>query len=172
MSLAREEHLEDFKTVGILRRFAAMVYDGILLFAVLFFAALIVVLPFEITHEHDLYFVFVIYIYIVAFLFLAWPWTRAGQTLGMKAWHIQLLENDGNLLSWNSALRRFISILVFWIPAAIIYYLSPHHFQKYSLLTLIPLVTDYLSCMIDRDKRALHDIMSRTRLTIRNKNTT
>lgn len=146
-----------------------MVYDGILLFAVLFFAALFIVLPFEITYEHSLYSVFVVYIYVITFLFLAWSWTRTGQTLGMKTWHIQLLGNDGNLIDWKSALSRFISILVFWTPAAITYYLSPQHFQKYSWLTLTPLVIDYFPCLIDRDKRALHDIMSGTRLTMKNK---
>ncbi len=164
-----KERLKDSISVGFLRRFAAILYDAILLFSVLFFTSLAIVLPFEITYEHSLYYVFIIYIYIISFLFFALSWTRTGQTLGMKTWRIQLLGNNGNLVNWKQALSRYISVLVFWAPAAIMYYLSPQFFHKFYWLTLIPIIVDYLSCLIDPDKRALHDIMSGTRLTIKNK---
>ena len=169
MSNDRSEKPE---AVGLFRRLAAIVYDGMLLFAVLFFAALAIMLPFNITHEHSLYSVFIFYIYVVSFLFLGWSWTRSGQTLGMKTWRIHLHRNDGKLVSWKQALSRFVSVLIFWAPAAITYYLSPQYFQEYSWLTLIPVVIDYLWCLFDPEKRALHDIISGTRLTTFNESAT
>lgn len=163
----RNDRLENSQAAGLLRRLAAMLYDGILLFAVLFFAALVIILPFNITYEHSLYSVFILYIYAISFLFLGWSWTRTGQTLGMKTWRLYLHGSEGNLISWKQALNRFASVLAFWVPAVTTYYLSPQFFQKYSWLTLIPVAIDYLSCLIDSEKRALHDIISGTRLTMK-----
>ncbi|HSG02611.1 MAG TPA: RDD family protein [Marinobacterium sp.] len=41
------------------------------------------------------------------FLFFAVCWTRAGQTLGMLAWHLRVQNHDGTKLRWTQALIRF-----------------------------------------------------------------
>ena len=155
------------RPVGFLRRLGALLYDGLLLFAILLFASLIVVVPFNITYGHPLYPVYVIYIYTIAFLFFGWFWTHSGQTLGMKTWRIYVSGNDGNVLEWKQAISRFLAALIFWIPAAAGYFLSRDYFKEYGLLTLLPIAADYLWCLIDKDQRALHDIISHTRLVKR-----
>lgn len=41
------------------------------------------------------------------FLFFAVCWTKAGQTLGMLAWHLRVQNHDGTKVSWTQALIRF-----------------------------------------------------------------
>ena len=52
-----------------------------------------------------------IYILLVLFLFFGWFWTHRGQTLGMRAWRIKVISNDGKDLTWNLALKRYLLAL-------------------------------------------------------------
>lgn len=164
----KQNSSEKLQHVGIFRRFAAIFYDGFLLIAVLFFASLIIIIPLGITFEHPLYSVYVAYIYAVAFIYFGWFWTHNGQTLGMKTWSIQVRQVNGELISWKQALLRYSSALLFWIPAAAGGFLFPNYFQKYLALSLVPIAADYITCLFDPEQRALHDIISRTRLVLAN----
>ncbi|MGD8784571.1 MAG: RDD family protein, partial [Thioalkalispiraceae bacterium] len=99
---------------SLLRRLAALVYDGLLLFAVTMVAGFLIT-PFlgEInienqgTNETIFNPLMLAYYLIVYYLFFTWFWTHGGQTLGMRAWHTRLLTSDGKLVNWKQALFRF-----------------------------------------------------------------
>lgn len=152
------------KAVGLPRRMAALLYDGLLLFGVLFVASLAIMLPFDVTYGSPLYPLYILYIYVVAFLYLGWFWTHAGQTLGMKTWHIRVQARDGGPPSWRAAALRFLSALLFWLPAAGLYLGSEGRSGLFSMLGLLPLLLDYLWCFRNPQRMALHDLMSGTRL--------
>ncbi|RKZ42415.1 MAG: RDD family protein [Gammaproteobacteria bacterium] len=95
--------LEELYCVGLLRRFMAIFYDSLLLFAVLFVAAALV---YPLTHG-QISLAFRIYLLIIWFLYFALPWLKGGQTLGMKVWRIQLQSVNGKALNWRQALIRF-----------------------------------------------------------------
>ncbi len=152
------------KAVGLPRRMAAFLYDGLLLFGVLFIASLIIMIPFDITYGGPLYPLYILYVYTVTFLYLGWFWTHTGQTLGMKTWHIRVQTLHGDPLSWPAAALRFTSALLFWLPAAGIYLCSQGHSGLLSAVGLLPLVLDYLWCLRDPNRLALHDRLSGTRL--------
>lgn len=96
-------------------RLLSMVYDSLLLMAVLF-VAMMVFLPiasaagYESGHP-----VFSIYFLLVCFLFYGGFWTHGGQTLGMKTWKIQLVHEDNKGISWGQAFLRYITALPTWI---------------------------------------------------------
>jgi uncharacterized RDD family membrane protein YckC len=46
-------------------------------------------------------------------------WTRSGQTLGMRAWHLRAVTDDGRRLGLKSALLRFVLGILAWAPAAL-----------------------------------------------------
>ena len=103
------------KYAGLLRRIAAMAYDGLLLVALLIFATAPVTLftggeatrsgnPFVST-----------WLFMVSFLFFAWFWTHGGQTLGMRAWKIRLQQADGQAVDLWQALLRFMTGLPAWV---------------------------------------------------------
>ena len=57
-----------------------------------------------------------VYLILVCFLFFGWFWTHGGQTLGMRAWRLQLRRIDGQNLAWSTALVRFAGALLSWLP--------------------------------------------------------
>lgn len=128
--------------VGLIRRLAAIVYDALLLFAVLFLASVPVTVPLEITVDHPLYPLYVIYIYAVGFGFFGWFWTHGGQTLGMKTWGIAVEDFEGDTLSWGQAFRRYLAAIVSWLPLGL----------------------GFLWSLLHPERLAWHDLWSRTRL--------
>lgn len=164
--LVNPHPIESRQPVGLLRRFGAIVYDGLLLFAVLFFASLVVVIPFGITYEHPLYPLYILYIYAAALVFLGWFWTQRGQTLGMKTWGIQVEQTNGQWINWKQAITRYLSALLFYIPAAAAYWLFPPHWHHFLWVGLLPIAADYSTCFFNHDKHALHDMISQTHLVL------
>lgn len=94
---------------GLARRFAAMLYDGLLLIALWMIAAALVVIPagHEIAPGSA---IFQLYLLIVAWAYLAICWRRGGQTLGMKAWRVHLTANQ-QPVSWGMTMVRFVVAL-------------------------------------------------------------
>lgn len=105
---------EPGKKVGLLRRLCAMLYDSLLLCAVLYFATAIL-LPFTggeaIAPQTPWY---TLYLVVVSFLYFGGFWTRGGQTLGMRAWRMRLAAQAGGAVSWHQALARFLGAIVSW----------------------------------------------------------
>lgn len=130
------------KPVGLLKRLVIMFYDAILLITVLFFAAIIVSVPLNITLDHPLFPLFIIYIYSVGFLFLGWCWTHGGQTLGLKTWKIKLISDSGNEVNWKEALIRYLASLLCWLSCGI----------------------GFLWCYTNKERLAWNDLLSKTRL--------
>jgi uncharacterized RDD family membrane protein YckC len=97
------------------RRLLSMIYDGLLLAAVLFIAMAIFIPIAEsagIERGHPL---FKVYFLLVCFLFYAGFWTHGGQTLGMKTWKIKLVHENGQPISWGQALLRYMTALPAWL---------------------------------------------------------
>ena len=93
-----------------------MLYDGCLLAGVMIVAA--IPLPFFQSAADGSIWVrtlIQIYLVLVCFLFFGWFWTHGGQTLGMRAWRLQLRRIDGQNLAWSTAVVRFASALLSWL---------------------------------------------------------
>ncbi len=56
----------------------------------------------------------------IAMVFNGWFWTHGGQTLGMRAWRLQIRkETDGGPIGWGRAAWRFAIALPAWSIAGI-----------------------------------------------------
>jgi uncharacterized RDD family membrane protein YckC len=99
---------------GFLRRLTVILYDLLLLLAVLFVATALL-LPLNAGKAFTAQqFFFPLYLLLVSFLFYAWFWTHGGQTLGLRAWKIRVLTLDRKPISWKQALLRFMAAIVSW----------------------------------------------------------
>ena len=99
---------------SVLRRLSAIIYDSLLLAAVLMFAmALLTAFTGDKTGQSHNPFINS-YLISVIFLFYAWFWTHGGQTLGMRAWKIRLEQEDGKPITWWHALLRFLTAIPSW----------------------------------------------------------
>ena len=72
------------------------------------------------------------------------PWRRGGQTLGMASWRLRVERHDGSLLLWRDVIVRIAA----------------------GLLSLLPAGLGWLWILVDREKRAWHDRLSRTRVVV------
>ena len=77
-------------------------------------------------------------------LFFAWFWMHGGQTLGMRAWRLQLVRADGGAVRWPQTLWRFAG----------------------AVLSAAAFGLGYLWMLIDRDRLTWHDRLSQTRLVL------
>jgi len=101
-------HNSDNTNAPIWRRVAAFLYDLLLLTAIFFIVTTIVVIVFnDGEHTHSpFYFVF---LYMIGMLFFTWCWRRGGQTLGMQAWRIVLVNNDTGPITRTQCLKRYLA---------------------------------------------------------------
>ena len=129
---------------GLLRRLAALVYDALLLFTVLFAATVPVLLLTggrAISPNNPAY---TIYLLAVSYIYVGWCWTRSGQTLGMRAWRMRVRTGRGEPLGWRRSLGRFAAALLSIGAAGI----------------------GLLWVAVDRDRLSLHDRLSGTALEL------
>jgi len=128
------------------RRLAAMFYDAWLLAALWllgatgdFFVRQAIGLGTDGTHLP-----LQIYLAACPFLFYGWFWTHGGQTLGMRAWRLKAYTDSGEKMDWRRSVIR--------VAAA--------H------LSLFAAGLGYLWILVDRDRLAWHDRLSRTRVVM------
>lgn len=134
-------------TPGLLRRLAAMVYDALALFGVLVVAAAIPVIPLGVSAGYRIpsdSLLFRLYLLAVILGYFAWPWTKGGQTLGMRAWRIRVLRADGGELRWRDALLRLAGACLSWAALGL----------------------GFIWVLVDREGLAWHDRLSGTRLVM------
>ncbi len=103
------------RSCGLFRRLAIIVYDSLLLLALLFLATALI-LPFN---NGEAYasgqYLFPIYLLMVSFVFYGWFWTHGGQTLGMKAWKIKIQTINNQPVTWKHAFKRFLMAIFSWL---------------------------------------------------------
>jgi uncharacterized RDD family membrane protein YckC len=108
-----------FEPASLLRRLAAFSYDLLLLVAlILSFTLLVVAVRLgEPVPPGSAWFPACLAALIATF-FCAF-WVHGGQTLGMRAWRIRVVRDDGGRLTWPSAAARFAGALVAVLPAGL-----------------------------------------------------
>lgn len=77
------------------RRLLSMVYELLLLIAVLFICSLIFHLIFRDTDSSLFKPVFQFYLLSITGIYFSWFWTHGGQTLAMQTWKLQIISIDG-----------------------------------------------------------------------------
>jgi len=122
------------------RRFVSLLYEFIILLAVIFIASFIFHLVFRKTDTFYFIPVYQFYLLIVMGCYFIWFWTHGGQTLAMQTWKMRVVTMDGTKLDKRKAITRYllavIGILFFGIGI--------------------------LWSLIDRDHQYLHDRLAGT----------
>lgn len=98
---------ENYPNAGMLRRFAAMLYDAFLVVALWMTSTTLLVSLFTDGAEaQGLWFQIFLYAELAAFYIFFWR--LKGQTLGMQVWKIRVLTKNGGKLSYRQCLIRFV----------------------------------------------------------------
>ena len=130
---------------AFLRRLASMVYEALLLLAVL---ALFLALPHTLigafTHRVATPMTLQAHFFLVMLIYFLWFWCNGGQTLAMKTWRIRLVTLEGRPVRPAQALLRY---LLCW--------------PSFALGGI-----GILWALLDRDEQFLHDRIAGTRLVM------
>lgn len=143
---------EQLPSPFILRRLAAMVYDTLLVLPLIMASVALFLggrtLLMGSPGEGEVVQLNAYLVRLVALLtvfgFFCWFWIKNGQTLGMQAWRIKLVDFAGNKPgAWQSLVRCLGA-----------------------LLSAACLGLGYLWCLVDKHGRYWHDYISRTELVL------
>jgi uncharacterized RDD family membrane protein YckC len=75
-------------------------------------------------------------LFVVTAAYFVISWARGGQTIGMRAWRLRVVDAGGNKLGWPRAALRFVVACV----------------------SLLVLGVGFVWCLFDRRKRGWHDL--------------
>jgi uncharacterized RDD family membrane protein YckC len=134
-----EEHAEMPLPAGFFRRLAAMIYDSLLVAAILISTVTLMVIltntPVAGPNVIGL-------LLLESFAFFAYFWIFRGQTLGMLAWRLSIVTESGYQMTFTQALLRYFGALV----------------------SIAAFGLGYIWILIDAQKRGWPDLLSDSRV--------
>lgn len=139
-SLSKKEKPET--PCGLARHLLIMLYDGVVIIALLMLATALAMLAGmgnQTAMQDPTYTAFLVAIW---FMYLLWCWHGGGMTMGMRAWHVCIIDEKGDHPGWGSCAIRFLV----------------------SILSATVASLGFLWPLFDSKKRTWHDMASGTRL--------
>ena len=130
------------EVAGLLLRLAAMFYDGFLLTAMWFLIAgtMVIINGGEELPLWASQFLLLPTLILATLIFNVWFWTHGGQSLGMRAWRIKVVDLSGKPITPQSGIKRC----------------------AFSVISLAALGLGYIWMLFDKEKRTWHDRWSET----------
>ncbi len=124
------------------RRFLSLVYEILILAAVLLLATLPLVFLTQGWAQHFARAALQLWLLLFCGAFYTWQWAGTGQTLPMKTWKLRVVRRDGAPPSHARAFVRYFA----------------------ALISVATLGMGFLWALLDSDKQFLHDRLAGTRL--------
>ncbi len=100
----------------LVRRMAAFMYEGVLLFGVLAVAGTVYGVAVHQTSGIEKRTGLMAVCFVVLGLYFIGLWTRGGQTLPMKTWHLRIVTGRGLPPTPRRALARYLASWIWFVP--------------------------------------------------------
>jgi uncharacterized RDD family membrane protein YckC len=100
---------------GLWIRMACWMYEGILMFGVVFISAYLFGTLSQTRNALDNRHGLQAFLFIIFGIYFVWFWSK-GQTLAMKTWHIRLVDKNGLTVSQYRAFARYCLSWVWFLP--------------------------------------------------------
>lgn len=113
----------DLVAPSLLRRMACWLYEGLLLFGVMFISGYLFSTLSQSRHALDNRHGLQAFLFLVIGIYFTW-FGHKGQTLAMKTWHIRVVDSNGEALTQKRAFARYVLSWIWFIPPLAI--LSPY----------------------------------------------
>ena len=126
----------------IARRALALIYEALLLIAVVFIGSLPFVMFVNVTDHGVTRLLFQLYLVALTGFYFSWQWHRGGQTLAMKTWRMRVVTRAGSLLTRGHAQKRY----AFAQPGTLLF------------------GAGFLWALVDREGLFLHDRLAGTKI--------
>jgi uncharacterized RDD family membrane protein YckC len=99
----------------IARRMACWLYEGMLMFGVVFISGYLFSTLTQTRHALDNRHMQQAFLFVVFGIYFTWFWAK-GQTLAMKTWHIRVVDRQGAALTQPRALLRYTLSWLWFLP--------------------------------------------------------
>lgn len=143
-----------------------MLYEGLLLFGVMFGATAIFLLlrlivpPLARTGDIGLQ----VWGFLALGLYFVWFWRKRGQTLAMQTWRMRVVNADGSRISLGRAVARYVLAWVWVVVAVGAIHLSGASRWAGAGVALACLLVWGALAWLDPQRQFLHDRLAGTRL--------
>jgi len=131
-------------TPSLLKRLLSMLYESLLLIAMLATATLLFIGILGDATAGIRHYLLQAYLWLIAGAYFVWCWIKSGQTLAMQTWHIRLVNQSGQPVSLMHACKRYVLATLFFGPS-------------------------FVWALFDRESQFLHDRLTGSRLVLEKK---
>ena len=145
------------------RRLACWLYEGMLMFGVVFLAGYLFGTLSQTRHALDNRHGLQAFLFVIFGIYFTWFWAK-GQTLAMKTWHIRVVDTQGRPLTQARALWRYVLSWLWLLPPLVA--AAPFDLPGAEITVLVlgwVLVWALLS-RFHPQRQFLHDALAGTRL--------
>ena len=160
----------ELKTPSIRRRMACWLYEGMLVFGVVFVAGCFffgagTLLGSASMTQSDMASSVALkaYLFVVIGIYFVWLWAK-GQTLAMKTWGIVVLDKNGKSITQTRALLRYLLSWLWFLPPLVA--LAPFKLSGVESAVIITgwIVVWAILSRFHPQQQFLHDALAGTRL--------
>jgi uncharacterized RDD family membrane protein YckC len=146
------------------RRLATMVYEGVILFGIVFIAGYLFGTLTQqrngLTHHNLL----MTWIGIVLAVYFVWFWTHGGQTLPMKTWRLKVVDTRGEPVRPVRAFARYVLAWLWFLPPLALHPLFGLAVPQTLLIFGIWIGLWAAAVWLDPARQFLHDRLAGTRI--------
>ena len=145
------------------RRMACWLYEGMLMFGVVFLAGYLHSSLTQTRNALDNRHGLQLFLFIIFGIYFVWFWHK-GQTLAMKTWHIRVFDRQGQPLSQGRALLRYVCSWLWFLPPLVV--TLPFGLPVQEVLVLLAgwIVFWALASRLHPQGQFWHDALAGTRL--------
>lgn len=154
------------RPAGLLIRLAAMTYEAVLLFGVLFVVTypVLALARWTFPMSGPQRAILQALLFVVLGLYFTYQWSRTGQTLAMKSWHLRVLDQAGRPPSMAIAALRYVLAWHLVLPGAIWVGLFGGRGLLDAIVSALGFAALLGPALVDSKRRLLHDRLSSTRV--------
>lgn len=163
MNTSAVQSVAEQTTPSLGRRMACWLYEGMLLFGVVFIAGYLFSALSQTRHALDNRPGMQAFIFLVLGIYFTWFWHR-GQTLAMKTWHIRVVDRHGHTLTQKRALLRYMTSWLWFAPPLVLTWPLALPALEVLVLTLGWVAIWAVLSRFHPERQFWHDAMAGTRL--------
>lgn len=105
----------EMQTPGLARRMACWLYEGLLMFGVVFIAGYLFGSLSQTRNAMDNRNALQAFLFVIFGIYFVWLWSK-GQTLAMKTWDIRVVDRSGQPITQARALLRYVLSWLWFLP--------------------------------------------------------
>ena len=155
--------IDEPQTPSLLRRMACWLYEGMLIFGVMFIADYLFSTLTQTRHAMDNRHAQQFFLFVVFGIYFVWFWSH-GQTLAMKTWHIRVTDLKGGALTQQRALWRYVLSWLWFLPPLAASWIFNIEVRNSLFLAAGWILFWALLSRLHPQRQFLHDALAGTRL--------